>query len=63
MSYRISVPANSTKYLLLFAQLHDASAVADAKDDARVFDRKHLPASFLLGLSTKVKNNVLNWNL
>ena len=63
VSYRISVPANSTKYLLLFAQLHDASAVADAKDDARVFDRKHLPASFLLGLSTKVKNNVLNWNL
>ena len=43
VSYRISVPANSTKYLLLFAQVHDASAVADAKDDARVFDRKTSP--------------------
>ena len=40
-----------------------ARAVADAKDDARVFDWKRLAASFLLGLSTKVKNNVLNWNL
>lgn len=33
------------------------------KEGRRVFDRKHLPAAFLLGLSTKVKNNVLNWNL
>ena len=49
--------------MLLFAQLHDASAVADAKDHARAFDRKHLPAAFLIGLSTKVRNNVLNWNL
>ena len=48
---------------MLFAQLHDADAVADAKADAQVFDREHLPNGFLVGLSGKVKNRVLNWNL
>jgi hypothetical protein len=48
---------------LLLSQLHDASAVADAKDRARVFDRKAPSGSFLVGLSTKVRNNVLNGNL
>jgi hypothetical protein len=63
VTYRISVPANSTRHLLLFAQVHDAAAITDAKNHAQVFDRKHLPAALLEGLSTKVKNRVLNWNL
>jgi len=63
VSYRLKIPAGTTRYLMLFAQLHDADAVADAKADAQVFDREHLPNGFLVGLSGKVKNRVLNWNL
>jgi hypothetical protein len=63
VTYRIRIPARSTKYLLLFAQLHDPADFTTARNHALVFDRNRLPAAFLTGLRPRVRNNVLNWNL
>ena len=64
VSYRISIPAKSTRHLLLFAQLADSDDFTAARNRAQnSFDRNRLPASLLVGLSSGVKNNVLNWNL
>ena len=64
VSYRISIPAKSTRHLLLFAQLADATDVTAARNLAvNSFDRNRLPAALLAGLPNGVKNNVLNWNL
>ncbi len=63
VTYRIKVPPRTTKHLILFAQVHDANDFTDARNHAQVFDRNNLPASFLVGLSNKVKNNTLNWRL
>jgi hypothetical protein len=63
VTYRIRIPARTTKYLLLFAQVHDATAFTTARNRAQVFDRNRLPARFLVDLRPRVRNNVLNWNL
>ncbi len=64
VSYRITIPAKSTRHLLLFAQLADATDFTAARNRAQnSFDRNRLPAPLLVGLSNGVKNNVLNWNL
>jgi hypothetical protein len=65
--FKVNLPANSTRHLLLFTQLHgvaDGQAeIIRAYRDAVKFDRRRLPKRLTKGLSKGVRKNVLNWDL
>ena len=65
VEYSVRVPADGTKYLLLFAQLHDDSGAGKkaAKKDATKFDAQKSMAGLLKGVSPKIYSKVVNWNL
>jgi hypothetical protein len=59
--YVIDVPANSTRSLLFFTQMHDTNG--HAKHAAKKFDSLGPTNNLFDGLSAKVRNTIVNWNL
>jgi len=57
--FHVTIPANSTRRLLFFNQIHQDSA--SALDDAAIFDGE--PVGLLAGLTNNELGQVLNWNL
>jgi hypothetical protein len=58
----LHIPAHSTRYLMVFAQMHEKS-VSDSLDDVKKFNDRNLSDSLLKGVSGKVQNKILNWDL
>ncbi len=59
--FRVTVPGHSTRYMLLFAEMHGDSTTARA--GAKKFNKKRLSSALLKGISTRVQKNILNWDL
>jgi hypothetical protein len=62
ISMRISVPANSKRYLLFFTEMHDNSNAA-AISSALKFNNVGPASPLLNGIGPRVRDNILNWNL
>ena len=62
VDYEVSVPADSKRYLMVFAEMNDDSN-AGAVAEAAKFDDKGLSNKLLKGLSDTVQNRILNWSL
>jgi hypothetical protein len=62
---RIAFPPEQTSYLLFFIELHEGSpaGVTTAMADAADFDARRPGSGLLTGLSPKVREHVLNWDL
>jgi hypothetical protein len=60
---KVTVPPKSTRYLMVFLQMHDPSSPTPALNDAQKFNKRGLSAALLKGLSSGQKANILNWDL
>jgi hypothetical protein len=59
--YRVQVPAGSTRYLLLFAQVHTDTNAAET--DATAFNSVTSSSDLVEGIGSKVRSKIVNWNL
>jgi hypothetical protein len=59
--FSVRVPADSTRYLLLFTEMNTNNQGAENK--AGKFNDKNLNDKLLKNISTQVRNQVLNWDL
>jgi hypothetical protein len=59
--FRITIPANSTRYMVFFTDM--AQSNQDARSQARKYDHRGLGPKMLRGMGPGVRNKVLNWNL
>jgi hypothetical protein len=59
VEYEVRVPANSTRYLLLFTRL--AGTNQQASNGAEDFDQEK--AYLFRGLKSRLRDRVMNWNL
>jgi hypothetical protein len=59
--YRITIPANSTRYMLLFTDM--AQSNQDARNQANKFDRRRPRPNLLAGIGPAKQRKVLNWDL
>lgn len=61
----IWVPANSTRYILLFAEMHPSTQYGslDAEADAKAYNKVGLNEQLLAGLKPGVRAKVLNFDL
>jgi hypothetical protein len=59
--YRITVPARSTRFMLLFTELGLDNG--DAKAQAPKYNRQRLNDKLLVGITDKVKRRIVNWDL
>jgi hypothetical protein len=62
---RVKVPPKSSRYVLFFNEVHEASedGAGDAAADAGKFDSKKPGGGTLAGLKKSVKAKILNWDL
>ena len=61
VSFRVSVPAGSTRYLMLFLEMHSTND--KAARSAGKFNDRNLSSDLLSGISSKIKQRILNWNV
>lgn len=59
----VTVPKNSTRYVILFAQLHTAKRIGPAKADVKMFNARALSPTLLAGFPRAKYRYVLNWDL
>lgn len=59
--YHMKIPARSTRYLLLFAQVH--LMTSDAEADAAAFDSVNSSSTLVAGIGAHVRAKILNWKL
>jgi hypothetical protein len=59
--FRITIPANSTRYMVFFTDM--ALSNADARNQANKYDRQRLGPKMLRGIGPGVRNQILNWDL
>jgi hypothetical protein len=57
----VRIPGDSTRYLMMFTELRATNAAAIQK--AAKYNKQHLTAGLLTGISLKVKARILNWDL
>jgi hypothetical protein len=57
----VKVPAGSTRYFLLFAQVH--LLTSDAETDAAAFDSVTSSSALVAGIGAHVRSKILNWKL
>jgi hypothetical protein len=60
-SYHVAVPGNSTRYLLVFAEMNATNKAGVKGAQARFDDA--VPSELLGGVSATVRKEVLNWDL
>ena len=60
-SFRVKVPANSTRFLLFFTEMRDTNEAAIAK--AGRFGNVRRSSPLMDGVSNKIASRILNWNL
>lgn len=65
LEYTVKVPADSTRYLLLFAELHDNNGAGKkaAIKHASVYDSQKTMGKVLKGIAPKIYSKIVNWNL
>jgi hypothetical protein len=59
--FHVRVPGHSTRYMLIFAEMHSSNNGAVASTDK--FNNKHLSSALLKGISSSVQKDILNWDL
>jgi hypothetical protein len=59
--YRITIPANSTRYMLFFTDMWETNAEAFTKTGK--YNQRHLGPNLLNGLGPAVRQRVVNWDL
>ncbi len=59
------MPADATRYLLLFAELHDniGAGKKAAIKHASVYDSQKTMGKVLKGIAPKIYSKIVNWNL
>jgi hypothetical protein len=60
--FRVRVPARGTRYLMFFLEMNKDS-VSDAEAKAAKYDSRHLNTNLRVGLSPRVRKQILNWDL
>lgn len=65
VDFTVRVPADATRYMLFFAQLHDDTGAGKnaAIKDANKFNRQKSMTGALKGISPKLYSKIVNWNL
>lgn len=65
VEYTVKVPANATRYLLLFAEQNDDTGAGRkaAIKHAAVYDSQRTMDKVLKGVSPKIYSKIVNWNL
>ena len=65
VEFSVRVPAESTRYMLFFAELHDNSAAGKklAIKSAQKFNAQRDMGAALAGISPKLYSKILNWSL
>jgi hypothetical protein len=58
---KVSIPANSTRYLMFFTSVHAHGDETQAESDAAAFNSVGTGSPLLAGLSAKVRQKILNW--
>ena len=61
--FKLKIPPRKTRYLLFFTDMTDAISNEDAIERAGKYDLKRPTGGILAGLTTRVKQRVLNWDL
>jgi hypothetical protein len=61
VAFKITVPAHTTRYMLLFTEMGQSNA--DASNQAAKYNNTHLSSKLLTGIGPKKRGRILNWNL
>lgn len=63
VNFRLKIPPRKTRYLLFFTDMTDAISNEDAIERSGKYDQKRPSGGILAGLTQKVRQRVLNWDL